>query len=298
MVDNTSGLISHIQRYSTRDGPGIRTTVFLTNCNLRCLWCANPEAMLPGQKVFYDKSKCKACGLCPRGHETKGLEAATGSTRTLEMVEICPYGAYEPSGFFMSPKELYGRLIRDKAFYEKSGGGVTFSGGEPFLQPEFVLKVTRLLKDASIHVALDTAGLWDFEIGQPLLSEANLVLYDIKAWDETQHRRCTNVSNAVILKNAGRISNINKAMIIRLPIVPGLNDDFSDIEQRLVFAKSLGKAVERVDILKYHNLGEGKYNMLGMEYPLANTGSCDDRLVERIFNMGQTMGLKMAVEGL
>ena len=295
MVGETNGLISHIQRYSTRDGPGIRTTVFLTNCNLRCLWCANPESMLPGQKIFYNKSKCKSCGLCARECETKGLEA---SARTLEMVEVCPYGAYEPSGFFMSPEELYGRLLRDKAFYEKSGGGVTFSGGEPFLQSEFVLKVMRLLKADSIHVALDTAGLWDFEVEQNLILEADLILYDIKAWDEAMHRRCTGVSNAVILKNAKRISDMNKAMIIRLLIVPGLNDNLHDIEQRLIFAKSLGKSVERVDILKYHNLGEGKYDMLGMEYPLANTGSCDHKLIERIFDMGQTMGLKMAVEGL
>lgn len=301
------GLISHIQRYSTKDGPGLRTTVFTVGCNLRCLWCANPEGMLPGIKVMIDPKKCVGCGCCvaaamPCGSITLGAQGRAVVDRARcenlpQMVEECPYEVYEAKGYAISAQALAEKLLRDKAFYQNSGGGVTFSGGEPLLQAGFVLETTRILKGNGVHVALDTAGLWDFEAVRPLLELADLVLFDVKAYDPALHRRCTGVPNQQILQNGKRLAKMGKPMLVRLVVVPTLNDDPADIAARLDYIQSLGESVRQVDILKYHRLGEGKYLRLGMEYPLPDVPSCDDATIEAICEMALARGLAVTVDG-
>lgn len=269
------GLISKLQPYATKDGPGIRTTVFCVGCNLRCKWCANPESMLPDKKVLYFKRKCQKCGCCAAASngtiilEEDGCHIDRDRCGDLSaMVALCPFDAYEYSGTELTAAQLHQRLMKDAVFYRNSGGGVTFSGGECCLQPDFVLETVRLLKRDGIHVALDTAGLWDFARLRPLLELADLILYDIKAMDPVIHRRWTGVDNALILENARHLAAMGKPMHVRLILVPDINDGPDELAARFAFVNSLGPCVERIDVLPYHKLGEGKYEAMQLPYPM------------------------------
>lgn len=300
-----TGLVSKIQKYSTKDGPGIRTTAFLIGCNLRCRWCANPEAMYPGNKIMYHASRCHKCGTCVACAQNHSIQLMKDGciinreqcTNLNDMPEICNYDAYEAIGMTMTPDELFKKLIRDKVFYKTSGGGVTFSGGEACMQNEFLYETIKLLKKEEIHVALDTAGLWNFEKLKPILESCDLVLYDIKAFNNEVHKKCTGVDNQRILENAKNIARIRKPMFIRLIVVPGMNDDFEDVKNRLLFIKQLGDAVKQVDLLKYHKLGIGKYKTLGLEYPLEDIPECSDEDIERIKVYAENMGIKINIGG-
>lgn len=301
----TKGLVSHIQGYSTKDGPGIRTTVFMSECNLRCLWCSNPEAMLPGKKILYYQNKCHHCGACVRHAVNDSIQLTDDGcvidrkacTNLADMVAICPYDAYESKGTEYQPETLATRLLRDQAFFLTSNGGVTFSGGEPTLQASFVHETIKILKKEKIHIALDTAGLFDFDKIRPLLDDVDLVLYDIKAFDCKLHRDLTGVDNMIILKNAKKIAELNKAMIIRLVIVPTLNDDEADIIKRLNFIKSLGNSVKQVDILKYHKLGIGKYHALGIPYQLEDIPAISDEQIDHLKKLSMDLDLKTTIGG-
>lgn len=299
------GLISKVQRYSTKDGPGIRSTVFMMGCNLVCQWCANPELITPNTKVLYHQEKCQCCGLCVQKASNGSIRIEEGSchidreacTNLNEMVDICPYDAYELLGERITANELSNRLFRDRDFYTMSNGGVTFSGGEAALQAEFVIKVTKELKKKGVHVCLDTAGAIPWERLKKLVQEVDMVLYDIKAYDAMIHMHCTSKTNTTILNNAKKISELNIPMIIRFVIVPGYNDQWEDIKNRIDFISSLGKAVKQVDILPYHNLGVGKYYTLGVNYPIKKEIDCDPLLIQKVKEYICESGLKVTVGG-
>ena len=299
------GFISTLQSYSTKDGPGIRTTVFCIGCNLRCAWCANPELMLPGEKYMYFKGRCIKCGSCIKHCHGEISMAEDGciidrehtDIETLrQREEICPKSAYEKVGIKITSTALAEKLLRDKEFYTVSGGGVTFSGGEAGLQADFVYETAKILRKEGISVTLDTAGLIDWKILSHLLEEIDLILYDIKSIDERIHKNCTGVSNKLILENAKKIAAISKPMWIRMVLVPGWNDDLDDIKQRFEFIKSLGSAVKRVDVLKYHTLGEGKYYSLGMMYPIASGTVCSDEFITKVSEIADTIGVPINIE--
>ena len=275
-----TALISKIQRYSTRDGPGIRTTVFFVGCNLRCNWCANPELLENMPQILYYKERCKKCGNCAgesKGTITIGEEGCIIDRNRCdnlgECAAKCYHDAYETIGQVITVEELCGKLVRDKVFYDESGGGITFSGGEPLLQPEFIVKTAALLRKENIHNALDTAGNVPWEILKAVTEKIDLILYDIKAFDEEIHRRSTGSSVSLILENAERLAAGNKNLCIRLILAPPFNNG-EDFEKRLAFVKSLGKAVTQVDILPMHKLGSGKYRALGIPDPLEGIKEC------------------------
>ena len=298
-----TGLVSNIQRYSTKDGPGLRTTVFLTGCNLRCKWCANPESMYPGKKIFYHSDRCKKCGLCVAAAVNNSITfGETGCiinrktcTNLADMPDICPYDAYETKGTEMTAEELSSKLVRDMDFYKTSGGGVTFSGGEPCLQNDFVYKTAKLLKKHNIHTALDTAAHISEDKFIKILEVMDLVLLDIKAFDPDIHKKGTMVKNDLILKNAKITADMKKDIFVRMVIVPGMNDNLEDIRKRLEFVKSLGNSVKQTDILKYHKLGEGKYLKMGLEYPMPDTPECEDTLIDEIKDIAHSLDLKFTV---
>ena len=297
------GLISTLQRYSTKDGPGIRTTAFLVGCNLRCAWCANPELMLPGEKYLYYRQRCVRCGSCVSisgGKVTLGEDGCLidrkASPDWEALADICPQSAYEKKGIMISSRELAERLLRDRDFYEVSGGGVTFSGGEAALQGAFVRQTVSSLRAAGVHTALDTAGLIPWGSLEKVLEEIDLVLYDIKAFDPALHRKCTGQANGLILENARRIAASGKPMWIRLVLVPGWNDDLLDMRERLRFVRSLGGAVQRVDLLKYHSLGQSKYVQLGLPYPVAEGTACSDELTEQVCRIAREEGVELQIE--
>ncbi len=303
--NSMKGLLSQIQHYSTKDGPGIRTTVFMMGCNLRCKWCANPETISPCKKIMYYKQKCMRCGSCVQAAVNGSIRLGKDGcvidrercTNLSEMVLVCPYDAYEERGKEYSAKELYKKLARDMVFYQKSNGGVTFSGGEACLQHEFVLETVKLLKQDGIHVTLDTAGLWDFETVKPLLAAVDLVLYDIKAYNEELHRSCTGVGNSRILENAKKIAGMGKELYIRLIMVPGVNDLQEDVKERFRFVKSLGNMVKQVDILPYHTLGIGKYLSLGLQYPLEEIKEYSEEEKRTLLDMAKEAGIKATIGG-
>ena len=299
------GLISQIQHYSTKDGPGIRTTVFFMGCNLHCKWCANPETILPGKKIMYHKQKCMGCGTCVQAAPPSSIRLTEEGcvidrklcTNLNDMVEICPYDAYEERGQEIGVEELRRKLNRDIIFYRNSGGGVTFSGGEACLQRDFLLEVMRLLKEDGIHMALDTAGNWEYERVLPLLELADLILYDIKAFDSGLHRACTGVGNERILENARKIAGMKKNMHIRLVLGPGVNDQREDVLERFRFVRSLGDAVRQTDLLPYHRLGVGKYQALGIPYELLETQEYREDQVEELKELAKKERLAVTVGG-
>lgn len=298
-------LISNIQNYSTKDGPGIRTTVFFTGCNLKCVWCSNPELIESGIKVMYFENRCRRCGKCAETAVNNSIILTESGceidrekcTNIEECMEVCPYEAYEKSGYEISVQDLYNKLIRDKIFFEQSGGGVTFSGGEAGLQYEFLSEIGAELQKDNIHTALDTAGLITWEKLEKAINSMNMVLFDIKAYDSRLHRKYTGAGNELILENIKKTADKNKELIIRMVIVPGMNDNIEDIKKRISFIKELGSAVKQIDILKYHNLGEGKYKSLGMIYSVPKDLYREESFWKKVKEMASETGVKVTVDG-
>jgi pyruvate formate lyase activating enzyme len=294
-----NGFISKIQRYSTRDGPGIRSTVFSAGCNLRCKWCSNPELMEGKQKLFYHEERCKGCGNCV---PISGGAIQIENGKCIidrdkyfsfdECAAACFYDAYELTGESICADELAAKLLKDKVFYDQSGGGVTYSGGEPALQADFFLETSKLLKKESVHIALDTAGFIPWRILEPLVKAVDLVLYDIKMFDNALHKQYTDVENMLILENAHRIADMKKTLIIRMILVPGVNDTDEEINSRLAFIRSLGSAVLRLDIIKYHRLAAGKYLRLGLPLPMEDTPECTDETAYQVVQKAIDMGIE------
>jgi pyruvate formate lyase activating enzyme len=222
-IDLLTGNISKIQKYSTKDGPGIRSTVFCVGCNLRCVWCSNPELIESENKILYYGQRCVGCGACVALSNGTISAGAAGCkidrercANLAECAAACNYDAYEKIGRTITARELVNLLLRDKVFYDQSKGGVTFSGGEPALQPEFIAQAAALLREAGVHSALDTAGCIEWNALKIAAEQVDLILYDIKAFDDDIHRSMTGVSNALILENARQLAKLNKTIHIRL----------------------------------------------------------------------------------
>jgi len=271
-------LISTVQGYATKDGPGLRTTVFFVGCNLHCAWCSNPELMAPGIKFMHFKERC------------------TKQCVNIEINNVSRPEAFESIGYAVTVEELFQKLIRDKVFFDTSGGGVTLSGGEPAMYHDFIIELAVTLHAAGIHVALDTAGHYAKQRMLELANVFDLFLYDIKAFDNAIHEKCTGLSNYHILENVRLLADLGKNIIIRMVIVPGYNDDFLDIVKRVDFVVGLGTAVKRLDILRYHSLGAGKYARLGLFNPISEKLVCDETLIRKICAYAQSRNLAVYVE--
>jgi glycyl-radical enzyme activating protein len=296
------GCVFNIERFAIRDGPGIRTTVFLKGCPLRCLWCANPESMSPAPQLFYLENLCTRCyrciEACPNKATTKTLDGAIKIDRSVckacgKCVEACPNKAREISGKLMTVDEVLEEVKRDTLFYQNSGGGVTFSGGEPTHQPEFLWHLLKASQESGIHTALDTSGFVKPEILKKILEHTDLVLYDIKHMDPAKHKDLTGVDNRLILENAKMIAAMGKPMIIRVPLIPGHNDSPENIKALAEFMLSLG--LKRVDLLPYHSLGKIKYYRLGMEYKLSDLKPHQGDEVAKIKADLESYGLQVGV---
>jgi len=300
------GLVFNIQRYCIHDGPGIRTIVFLKGCPLRCLWCQNPEGMLPRPEIFLYKEKCFGCGRCVITCPAKAIEIYEGKSRTNrdlckrcgKCVEVCPTEARVLMGKWFTPEEVFNVVVRDRVFYETSGGGVTLSGGEPLAQPEFTIAVLKLCRDAGIHTAIETSGYASWEVLRRVLEYTDLILYDFKHMDPRKHKEYTGVSNELILENARRISRESSVPIwARVPIIPGYNDSFENFEATARFiANELGKAVKQVNLLPYHRLGESKYERLERSYSLAIEPPTEEHML-RLKKIFESYGLETYIGG-
>jgi pyruvate formate lyase activating enzyme len=272
----TIGLAFNVQQFSTEDGPGIRTTVFMKGCPLRCAWCHNPEGMSPHPELMWYDVRCVAARECLR---VCAEDALTLTPRGMQIdrtrcnvcskcAEACPAAALEIIGKEWSAEVLTEHLLKDKVFYETSGGGITFSGGEPMQQVEFLCDILPHCHDAGLRVALDTCGAVAWERYARVLPFVDLILFDLKIIDAARHQAATGVSNEVILDNARRIADADKPMWIRTPVIPGYTDDRANIEAIARFIHGALPTVERWDLLAYTNLGKPKYHRLNMLYAL------------------------------
>lgn len=255
---NDKGIIFDMQRNSYVDGPGTRTTVFFKGCNLRCAWCHNPESWSKEKQLLFYKEKCTHCGACREVCTQKEGEC----TLCGSCAAVCPTGAKQLCTEEITAAELLKKISRDQRFYDASGGGVTFSGGECMLQIEFLERILMLCKQAGIHTAVDTAGNVAWESFERILPYTDLFLYDIKAMDPTVHKRCTGADNTRILENLSRLLDRGAAVWIRIPVIPGVNDSPEEMEKIKAFLRPHPKP-EKVELLPYHPMGEHKYAALG-----------------------------------
>ena len=256
-----TGLVFNVQRFSVHDGPGVRTTVFMKGCPLCCAWCHNPESQSPVPEFVRLRHLCMSCGRCTEDE----LDNPVVNDRDEDDVEACPTGALQGVGERVEPEALVTSLLRDRIFFDESGGGVTISGGEPLVQPAFVTEVLRLLRAEGVHTALDTCGFGRWPDLRDAAAHANLVLYDLKLMDPARHKAATGVSNEIILDNLRSLAGVHPAIWIRIPIIPGVNDDDANIEAAADFVRSV-PGIRQVDLLPYHPTGEAKFARLGMDY--------------------------------
>jgi pyruvate formate lyase activating enzyme len=282
----TVGRILHLQRLSTEDGPGIRTTVFFKGCPLRCAWCHNPESLSPGTQTQWYSVRCLGCNTClsacPNGCLTRGDDGLVIDREHCQgcgtCAEACPSGALEALGRTVSAEELLSELVKDRAYYEKSGGGVTLSGGEPTFQPDLAEAVLRGLKERGIATALDTCGLCSTRTLDRLLPYTDLVLYDLKLLDPEEHRRLTGQSNRQILDNIVYVHdcllghNHPVGLWIRTPLIPGATTaDENLLAIGRFIAENLNGDVARWELCAFNNLCRDQYGRLGLNWAYAQT---------------------------
>jgi len=265
------GEIVSVKRFAIHDGDGIRTTLFLKGCPLKCKWCHNPESILCKSQIAYYEEKCINCGECSVVCEAHSMK---NSKHTFERslcigcgkcAEVCMGEALKFYGKEMRIDELLPKLLEDKIFYENSGGGVTISGGEPLMQPDFTAEILQSLKEAGINTAVDTCGFASKEAMDKVIPFTDTFLYDIKAYDEQLHIDCTGISNIIILDNIKYLNERKIPIEVRIPYIPTINSD--QIKKIGKFLSGL-KMVKNVKVLPYHNYASSKYKALGMQYKL------------------------------
>ncbi len=256
----SNGIVFNVQRFCVDDGPGIRTTVFFKGCNLRCAWCHNPESQRAKLQMMIYKNRCTNCGKCK--------EICPYSLEQCELCGqctiYCPNDARAICGKKYTEDEVFNEIVKDKVFYDNSGGGVTFSGGECMLQIEFLLEILKKCKESGIHTAVDTAGHVPYEFFERIIPYTDLFLYDVKCFDNDKHRQYTGVGNELILENLKKLLAADKPLWIRIPIIPTVNDSEEEMQKIKNFL-GLCRPPEKIELLPYHAMGEHKYAAIGKE---------------------------------
>ena len=313
MAEEIYGNIYDIQKFSVHDGPGIRTDVFTKGCPLRCLWCHSPESQEFGSDVAWMDIRCIGAGFggmcvqaCDQGAIKLGEPVPTtdGSStiirpeidrskcnNCLKCVEVCPSKALYNPLRRISVSECMELIMRDKKYYDKSGGGVTISGGEAMSQFEFTYALAKRCKEEGIHVALDTTGFAPWENFEKIMPYVDLFLYDLKHMDSKRSLALVGVPNELILENARKIAAHGGRIQFRFPIIPKLNDSEENIKATAAFCKELIDAIDVVQLLPYHKMGEMKYVRLGRKYRITNVEPPTSEDMERHLAYFKSLGL-------
>jgi pyruvate formate lyase activating enzyme len=301
-MNNQEGTVFNVQRYSIDDGPGIRTTVFLKGCPLRCPWCSNPESQNPNPQLSYRYTSCKKCGTCvescPNGAITLGGDGIVIDREKCVVcgtcVKACPAEALKISGEVMTLEKVWKVIRKDAVYYETSGGGVTCSGGEILTQPDFVAAIFQKCREEGIHTCADTSGFGSEEALDKVLEYADLVYFDLKHMDPKRHAELMGVPFDVILRSLKTVAARKIPITIRLPLIP----DYNNSEENLTATARLVKDVAPdavVNILPYHKYGANKYATVGMTYALDGLRENTSEELDRAKELFETFGLKCEV---
>jgi pyruvate formate lyase activating enzyme len=308
-----TGIITEIERYSIHDGPGIRTVVFFKGCQLQCQWCCNPETIDPYIEMGWSRDQCITCLRCvkdcPYGAITVAVDGypktdwSVCMDKCYKTTEVffcsghCCSGARRAIGKRVSIPEVVREVEKDNRIYARSGGGVTLSGGEASFQPEFSLAILQAMKAAWINAAIETNGSGQTEIFERFAPFLNFVFLDLKVINEEKHKAWTNTSNKLILINAVRLAELsqkfNFTIVIRTPIIPGLNDSLQEIEQIGLFIKRELPGVNQWELLPYHKLGHDKYTMIGLKYELEDLSHPSLAKMENLEKVGKRLSITM-----
>jgi pyruvate formate lyase activating enzyme len=291
------GFIFDIQRFSLHDGPGIRTTVFLKGCPLRCIWCHNPESMKMAPQLRYKKEKCTGCMSCIPTCSNSAHDVVKG-IHTLDFsrckflgscLEVCAFGALQQIGREMTLEEIMAEVIKDQLYYENSGGGITISGGEPMLQFPFVMELLKQAGDMGVHTCIETSGYADIEKYRGILPLVDLFLFDYKATGEEQHKALTGMGQELILSNLDFLAQNGARIILRCPLIPGINDQIEHLQAISLLSRKYER-IEGVEILPYHDYAKGKWVEIGKENLLEGMPSASQKdkaqWTEKLLEMG------------
>jgi glycyl-radical enzyme activating protein len=268
------GYVFDIQKFALHDGPGIRTTVFLKGCELRCTWCCNPESQLLAPQLAFDAQKCTNCLDCVSSCKYGALTAKNSKLNVDfekcvgcgKCVDECLPSALKVFGYETSATTVVDEVFKDFSYFETSGGGITLSGGDPVFQPEFAFEILKLAKSKGIHTCLETSGHCKPEIIQKLAGVTDLFLFDFKHYKKAEHEKYTNVSNEIILKNLDYLGTGKHSVILRCPIIPGVNDSLQHFETIVAISKKYD-SIQAVEVMPFHDWGFHKYKLIGRERP-------------------------------
>jgi pyruvate formate lyase activating enzyme len=299
-----TGVIFDIKKYAIHDGPGIRTTVFFKGCLLSCHWCHNPESLSRTTQRLYREERCIGCMECVKACPNNALTANENGPKWLTAncaycktcARVCPAQAVEFIGKTMSVEDVVAEITKDTLFYDESRGGVTFSGGEPLMQPSFLMELLKACGNLDLHRTVDTCGYADTRTLLNIATHVELFLYDLKHMDPQKHYRYTGVSNEMILTNLKCLSRQGARIIIRLPVIPGINNDKENIERTGAFLSSLA-GVSQVNILPYHHTAKAKYKDLDMKYTAADIERPDQDHLKSIARQLEKYDLQVNIGG-
>jgi pyruvate formate lyase activating enzyme len=298
-----SRTIFDIKKYSTNDGPGIRTTVFFSGCPLSCLWCHNPESISLVPELLYRKRRCLLCSACVQACPEGAISLASNSmiitdrekcTRCQTCIATCYSGARQFSGREVTVHDVMEQVNREIPFYDESNGGVTFSGGEPLMQPGFLLELLNACREQEIHTTVDTSGFANWNVFEQIRGKVDLFLYDLKHMNSARHREVTGVPNEVILENLRKLAEYGHKIVVRIPLIPGINDDKNNLVESAKFLTSL-PGIEDVELMGYHDIAQAKYEALSREYKLAGTKPPTDETMFHAAELLRSYNLNISV---
>ena len=302
-------LVFDIKRFAVHDGPGIRTTFFLKGCPLHCLWCQNPESISPEQEIAFTSIKCIGCGECTKACTRQSCDGQLSKKDCAlcgNCVKACKTGARHFAAKSMSPEDVLSKALEDQMFYNLSGGGVSFSGGECLTHPDFMEETLRLCKEAGLHTTVDTCGFVPFETFRRILPYTDLFLYDVKLMDPIRHKQYTGQSNELILNNLKTLIEHNAKVIIRVPLIPGYTDKPEDISATGDFIMDeLHNQIQRIELLQYNRLAASKYGNKSIysdggvgEYPLPDLQPQTKEYMDRLKQILEAKGIEVFCEAL